>query len=116
MEQPENTIQVPAISKTGLDKIDVSPLDYWWHFLRPERPEWTPDKNTAFDIALRMAVFAPRDFAKKYVRAPEIKKTTNLGKSEWASILAAAERNGQLLLTPSEFDTIKRRPRWFLQA
>jgi len=95
-----------AISKSGLDKIDISPLDYWWKYLRPEREPYTPDKQTLFDNALRCAVFEPKKFASKYVKIPNLNKSTTIGKSEFASLTRAAEQNAQLLLTSSEYDSI----------
>lgn len=97
-----------AISKSGLDKIDSSPLDYWWHYLRPDREGYVKDKQTLFDDALRMAVFEPKLFAQKYVRMPELNMRTNIGKSEYASLNSTADKLGQLLLTASEFDTIRK--------
>lgn len=96
-----------AISKSGLDKIDISPLDYWWKYLRPEREPYTPDKQTLFDDALRMAVFEPKLFAHKYVKLPNLNKSTTIGKSEFASLTAAAQANDQLLLPASDFDAIR---------
>jgi len=96
-----------AISKSGLDKIDISPLDYWWKYLRPDREPYTPDKQTLFDNALRMAVFEPKLFAQKYVKVPNLNRSTTIGKSEYNSLTAAAESNGQLLLSATDFDTIR---------
>lgn len=95
-----------AISKTGLDKIDSSPLDYWWHFRREDRDPYTPDKQTIFDNALRMAVFNPSGFYSKYVRTPAINKSTNIGKSEFSALQKTADFNGQILLTLTDFDNI----------
>ena len=95
-----------AISKTGLDKIAISPLDYWWHFLNPNRPVYKPDDSVLFNQALRCAVFTPGEFAKKYVRQPIINKKTNLGKSEFENLLNQVSANGQELLDFNSYDSI----------
>jgi exodeoxyribonuclease VIII len=96
-----------AISKSGMDKIDSSPLDYWWHYVRPEREPYTPDKDQNFNDAFRMAVFAPKSFADKYVRLPEINRRTNIGKAEFESFQNRAAVNNHTLITASEYDIIK---------
>lgn len=95
-----------AISKTGLDYIEISPLDYWWRFLNPEREPFVKDKNTIFDEALRMAVTMPSEFAKIYVKQPSIKRTTNYGKAEFAALVANVEAAGQILLSATDYDSI----------
>lgn len=95
-----------AISKSGLDKIDSSPLDYWWHYVRPERDPYTPDKDQLFNDAFRMSVFTPELFRSKYVRLPEINRRTNIGKSEFESFQRQAQVNNHQMITASEYDTI----------
>ncbi len=107
MEKTPYYTDTSAISKSGMDKIDISPLDYWWKYLRPDREPYTPDKQTLFDDALRMAVFEPRLFAQKYVKIPVLNRSTTIGKSEYNSLSLAAESNGQLLLSASEFEAIR---------
>lgn len=95
-----------AISKSGLDKIDSSPLDYWWHYVRPERDPYTPDKDQLFNDAFRMAVFTPNLFHNKYVRLPELNRRTNIGKAEFESFQRQAQVNNHQMITASEYDTI----------
>lgn len=95
-----------AVSKSGLDKIDISPLDYWWKYLRPDCEPYVADKQTLFDDALRCAVFEPKLFAHKYVKGPTLNKTTNIGKSEWLAVEKNASVNGHLILSASDYDSI----------
>jgi len=97
-----------AVSKSGLDKIDISPLDYWWKYLRPDREPYVADAKTLFDDALRCAVFEPKLFAHKYVKGPTLNKTTSVGKSEWAFLERHASTNGLLILSATEYDTIQK--------
>lgn len=101
-----NLNNLDAISKTGLDKIAISPLDYWWHFLNPSRQDYKPDDSVIFNRALRCAVFTPSDFSKKYVRQPIINKKTNVGKSEFENLINQVSANGQELLDFNSYDSI----------
>lgn len=95
-----------AISKSGLDKIDSSPLDYWYHYLRPDRDSYEAGKQTIFDNALRLCVFSYREFKTKYVRTPTIDKRSNVGKAEFAALLRKAEMSNQILLSEDDYDKI----------
>jgi len=97
----------PTISKHGLDLIDKSPLDYYWRYLNPNRKPYVPDKQTIFDQALRCLVFEPSRFFYKYVKSPSIKKTTNIGKAEFASLQASVEAKNQVILSAADYDTIQ---------
>lgn len=99
--------QTDAISKTGLDKIDSSPLDYWWHFLRPDREPYVPDEKKIFDDALRCAVFTPNVFSTKYSKMPVFGRKTEQVKSEIASLNRVAASKNQILLPFDKFDLIK---------
>lgn len=90
-----------TITKTGLDKIESSPLDYWYHFKSPNRPAYEADEKTIFDEALRCAVFTPNVFSQKYVNQPAINTRTNLGKSEIRSLQNSVEANNQVLISSS---------------
>lgn len=108
MEYLDNYSDTSAISKSGLDKIDISPLDYWWKYLRPDREPYVADKQTLFDNALRMAVFEPKLFAQKYVKGPILNKTTTIGKAEWSALERHASTNNLLILSASDYDTIQK--------
>jgi len=97
-----------AISKSGLDKIDSSPLDYWWHHLRPDREPYVPDEKKIFDDALRCAVLTPNIFASKYSKMPIFGRKTEQVKSEIAALNRAASSKNQILLPFEIFDLIKK--------
>jgi len=96
-----------AISKSGLDAIEVSPLDYWWKYVNPQREGYKEDKQTAFDKALRSAVFNPVEFANRYVRRPVVTSRTNVAKMEAAGLEKSANDRGQILISASDFDLIQ---------
>lgn len=98
--------QIDAISKSGLDKIDSSPLDYWWHYLRPDREPYTPDDKQIFDDALRCAVLTPNVFTTKYSKMPVFGRKTEVVKSEILALERAAGSKGQILLSADKFKTI----------
>lgn len=95
-----------SISKTGLDFINRSPLDYWWRFINPDREPYTEDKKTAFEKAFRMSVTKPTDFNLLYARQPVINRTTSYGKAEYATFISLVESKGQIPLTAVEYDMI----------
>jgi hypothetical protein len=97
-----------SISKSGLDKIESSPLDYWWHYLRPERETKPPTTAMLFGTAVHLAVLEPDEFVKTYVPMPAINKRTNIGKSEFQSLTAICESNNQVLIDPTEYSDVLR--------
>lgn len=103
---PEQFHTDNAISKTGLDYIDKSPLDYWWRFLNPEREAHVKDKKTVFDEAFRLSVVSPSEFAKTYARQPSVNRTTSLGKLDYSNFMSLVDKNGQIALNATEYDSI----------
>jgi hypothetical protein len=97
-----------SISKSGLDKIESSPLDYWWHYLRPEREPHKPTEAMIFGTAVHSAILEPNEFQKTYVVMPPINKRTNIGKAEFASLTSMCESNGQVLIDPTEYSDVLR--------
>ena len=97
-----------SISKSGLDKIESSPLDYWWNYLRPERKKEDPTKDMKFGTAVHLSVLEPNEFQKTYVPMPSIDKRTTIGKSEFASLTVMCESNNQILIDVIDFDIIRR--------
>lgn len=100
-----------TITKSGLDKIESSPLDFWFHYRNPERPDYEADEKTVFDDAFRCAVLRPEEFSRKYVNQPPINRTTNLGKAEYKALSESVEENNQILLSssskyPDKYNTI----------
>lgn len=97
---------IPTITRHGLDKIDSSPLDYWFHYLNPDKPDYVPDKNTLFDNALRLAVFNFDKFKFIYSKIPKLNLKTNIGKSEFSSLTEVANNTGKLLISEPDYNKI----------
>jgi len=95
-----------SISKSGLDKIDISPLDYWYTYLSPDREPYAPSKQVIFDEALRCAILDFAGFNAKHVKLPASKKTTTIGKSEHADVERLAASMGHTVLTDHEYHSI----------
>lgn len=97
-----------SITKSGLDKIESSPLDYWWHYRNPKAPgiDDKTAKKIAFDTALRCAILQPDKFNRTYVKMPLINTRTNIGKAELQSLSATVQHNEQLLISSSDFEAI----------
>lgn len=98
--------QNKTITKSGLDKIEISPIDFWWHYRNPNRPDYTPDEKTIFDEAFRCAVLNPALFNEKYVSQPTINRKTNLGKADYATLLKSVSEKNQVLLSADKFNAI----------
>lgn len=97
-----------SITKTGLDYINRSPLDYWWRFINPDAEPFVKDKKTLFDDAFKCAVLRPKEFSLLYVRQPTIDRRTTYGKAEYESLMLAVAEKGQILLPSEDYDTIVR--------
>lgn len=94
--------QHPAISKSHLDAINVSPLHYWSRYVDPNRAPVVPTPAMEFGSAVHMAVLEPELFEQSYRQAPALNRTTKAGKEAWAE--AASE--GHQLLKPEEWERI----------
>ncbi len=96
------------ITKRGLDKIESSPLDFWWHFINPNPPgiDDKTAKKIHFDTALRCAILTPDVFNKTYVKMPTVNTRTNIGKAELENLNETVRNNQQILLLPSDHEAI----------
>lgn len=95
-----------VISKTGLDYIGISPLDYWWRYLNPEREPYVKSKDVIFDEALRMAIIDFPKFNMLYAKQPATDRRTSLGKMEYENFITSVEKNGYTPLTAVQHETI----------
>jgi hypothetical protein len=93
---------LPYISKTGLDYINKSPQ----HFIAYKNSPQKPTPAMLFGSALHASVLEPHLFKAKYVKAPDVDKRTNVGKSTLAEFLK--HNIGKTLLDPDDFDRIQK--------
>jgi hypothetical protein len=93
----------PAISKSHLDAINISPLHYWSRYVDPNRSAPTPTLAMEFGTAVHMAVLEPDLYLKTYKRAPELSRTTKAGKEAWAE----AGADGHTLIKSDEWAQIE---------
>lgn len=92
----------PAISKSHLDAINLSPLHYWSRYLDPNRTQAAPTPAMEFGTAVHAAVLEPELFERSYRQAPAVSRTTKAGKEAWAE--AASE--GHILLKTDDWSHI----------
>lgn len=95
-----------TISRSGLDKIESSPIDYWYAYLRENKDPYFPSKETTFDIAFRCAVLQPDIFINKYVKIPVLNMKTNLGRAEYARIMDATAEVGHIVINENDYNDI----------
>jgi hypothetical protein len=85
-------IDTSRISKSGLDKINQTPLDYWYHYLNEEdRPKQKHTEATLLGDCLHVALFEPQDFFSKFITPPgKIDRRRKEGREQWAAFEFAA--------------------------
>ena len=90
----------PAISKSQLDDIAISPAVYQWRKNAPIDEE----KLTALDMgtALHCLLLEPDEFEKRFIVAPEFNRRTNAGKEEEKNFLLECASTGKTVMTFEE--------------
>lgn len=106
MTNQEYHSDTSAISKSGLDLIESSPLDYWYHYLSGEKPEEKPTEAMLFGTALHTAVLEPEMFEKQYVIMPYVNKRTNVGKAEFKALQNIAIENNKVFIDSDDMEKI----------
>lgn len=69
-----------AVSKSGLDWIDKSPLHYWENYLNPNRRPRKKSKDLIIGSATHVAILEPHNFSSQFTIQPEVNGRTNQGK------------------------------------
>lgn len=96
----------PAISKSGLDEVNRSPLHYWTRYLDPNREPRKETPALAFGTAVHCAILEPDRFVTDYIKAPKFDRRTNAGKAAAAEFEAA--NAGRLWLDGTDYDACLR--------
>lgn len=96
---PSGLVQMPAAdyhaapgySKSHLDRIAVCPMEYWHHYINPDREAETPSRTLVLGQAIHGAVLEPDTFDADFVALPaDIDLRTKAGKAERDAVIAAA--------------------------
>lgn len=93
----------PGISKSHLDKVADCPLNYWNHYLNPEREPAPQSAALVFGSAFHTATLEPDLFASEYLIMPEFNLRSPTGRAardEWLE----NEAKGRTVLTVDQRD------------
>lgn len=94
------------LNRHAIDLLCKSPLDYWWHYERPERNEYIESADAKFDKALRCAVFDRTAFDVLYVRTRKFDFRKPIDKAEFYTMETATKSKGQIMLNTEPYDAI----------
>jgi hypothetical protein len=95
------------ISKSGLDKIRSTPLDYWYWYLKTPKPERKQTEATLLGDCLHVALFEPHDFFKRFITPPgKIDRRTKEGREKWASFQYHSQ--GKTVIKREMYDQVMR--------
>jgi len=81
-----------GVSKSKLDSIAKSPLHYWSRWCDPSRLEPPPTPAMEFGTAVHSLVLEPEKFEAEYAQAPNVSRTTKVGKAEWEAAAAGGKK------------------------
>ncbi|OZI74554.1 PD-(D/E)XK nuclease-like domain-containing protein [Bordetella genomosp. 12] len=93
----------PGISKTGLDRINVSPANFYDLTLNPARPPEPERKGQLEGQLAHCAILEPAEFDKRYAVGPDVSRATKAWK-EWEASLPA----GVIAIKPEQRETALR--------
>lgn len=68
MKPEQDYFSAPGLSNSGMADLAVSPLRYWYKWVRPDREPEEPTPFMVFGSALHCAVLEPDQFERRYAR------------------------------------------------
>ncbi|WP_052236203.1 PD-(D/E)XK nuclease-like domain-containing protein, partial [Bordetella avium] len=93
----------PGISKTGLDRINVSPANFYDLTMNPARPPEPQRKGQLEGQLAHCAILEPEEFATRYAVGPDVIRSTK----EWKAFEAALPA-GVIGIKPDQRETAMR--------
>ncbi|MFU1945231.1 PD-(D/E)XK nuclease-like domain-containing protein [Bordetella avium] len=93
----------PGISKTGLDRINVSPANFYDLTMNPARPPEPERKGQLEGQLAHCAILEPEKFATRYAVGPDVIRSTK----EWKAFEAALPA-GVIGIKPDQRETAMR--------
>lgn len=101
VEQTNEDYQTgPGISKSQLDVMWRSPLDYWAKYVDPNREPEEPTQAKMLGSAIHSAILEPDLFPTQYVEAPDFNLRSNAGRAEFKAF--KQEHAGCVVLRPED--------------
>lgn len=92
-------------SKSHLDKIADSPIDYWHHYLNPDREPEEPTPDKVLGTVIHTAILEPDILDSSYKVLPDLDLRTKAGRAERDAFKAA--HPGATIITVDQLATAK---------
>jgi exodeoxyribonuclease VIII len=95
----------PGYSKSHLDKIADAPIEYWHHYLNPDREVAEPGDALVLGTVIHTAVLEPDILDSAYKVLPDLDLRTKAGRAERDAFKAA--HPGATIITVDQLATAK---------
>ena len=92
----------PAISKSKLFRMSVSPAYFKYHLDNPP----PPSPSLTFGSAFHKLTLEPKYFSREFMVAPKVDRRTSEGKRIWEAVVSRAEALNRTLITEEDYTDI----------
>lgn len=97
---------MPELSKSALDKFHKSPLNYWHHYLNPDKPDFPSSKALDIGSAAHTLILEPEFWEERVVQSPDLNRRTKEGREAFTAF--QMDNKGKLVLEKADYDLVLR--------